>query len=378
MNKNISLYIHVPFCVQKCNYCNFYSLVDKSYFDVYVDAVCKEIDKYKTDLCDRVVATVYFGGGTPTLIGSDGLGKILSYIKKSCNLYDDAEISLEANPNSVTLSMLKELSAHGFNRISFGAQSADSYELKLLGRKHNNRQVAQAIFWSREASFSNTSIDLMIGVPSQTMSSLDKSIDFVTSLEPNHISAYMLKLEPGTPMSKARHTLDIPDDDDQADFYIHAVDSLANKGYGQYEISNFSKHGAECRHNLVYWNAQEYLGIGPSAHSFIGEKRFYYKNDLKDFIKGSKDTNKHTVVSDTGGDIEEYIMLRLRLSEGVLYKNLEKNFSFTYEHQNRLEKKAESLQKYGLCISDNDGIKLTTKGFLLSNYCTSFLLGSDL
>ena len=375
MEENIGIYVHVPFCKSKCSYCNFYSVTKTHSMNDYAKAVCREMGKYKSDLTGRKVSTVYFGGGTPSLLGSEHLSGILEHLKNTFDVLDDAEISLEANPNSVDLQMLRELVQSGFNRISLGAQSANEYELKLLGRTHSNKQVAQAVFWAREAGFDTISLDLMIGVPSQTPDSLDRSIDFVCSLGVDHISAYILKLEEGTPLHKGRYVIDIPDDDLQADYYSQTVSRLEEKGYKQYEISNFCKNGRRCKHNMIYWDGKEYLGLGSSAHSFIGDDRFYYDNDLDSFIKNSHDHIKHTKTSSTGGDIEEYLMLRLRLNDGIIYNEVEKRFYFPIEYKSKIEKKAVELAKHDLCEFDSDGIRLTSKGFLLSNYCTSFLLG---
>lgn len=333
------------------------------------------MEKYKNMLKNKTVKTVYFGGGTPPLIGSKYLNQILEKIKSDFNISNKMEISLEANPNSVTKEMLCELTDGGFNRISFGVQSSNPHELKLLGRTHTARDAAQAVFWAREAGFENVSIDLMIGTPDQTVDNLLRSIDFATALDVTHISAYILKIEEGTLLSKARYALDIPDDDEQADYYLATVQALSDAGYAQYEISNFAKKGMECAHNLIYWNGEEYLGLGPSAHSFVGDERFCYESNLNKFINNSKNNDRVVSVNDSGGDLEEYIMLRLRLNEGVVYEKLEDRFYFPANVKNRLQKKAKELVKHLLCTSDDQGIRLTTKGFLLSNYCTSYLLG---
>ncbi len=361
--KPIGLYLHIPFCNGKCPYCDFYSVNPESEkVSAYVDALCREIDK-----ADRIYNTVYFGGGTPSLIGSDNIAKIMSHIKRS----DDCEATLECNPSdtgAINSSFdFSVVAKSGINRISMGLQSANDAERKILGRRGDCNDVERAIAKAKNSGIDNISLDLMLGIPRQTEYTLQKSIDFCKDSGVKHISAYILKIEEGTPFYRIKDTLSVPDEDTTSDLYLSAVEMLDKAGFHQYEISNFSKKGYESRHNLKYWNCEEYLGIGASAHSFVDGKRFYYERNIDDFIKGIPYTD-----DGFGGDEEEYIMLALRLSEGLLFEEFEKRFGKPISEN--LIKKARELQKHGLVNVDNNSVSLTVQGFLVSNSVIATLL----
>lgn len=361
--KPIGLYIHIPFCNGKCPYCDFYSVNPESEkVTAYVNALCREIDK-----SDIICDTVYFGGGTPSLIGSDNIAKIMNHIKRT----HDCEATLECNPSDTGAADsgfdFSVVAKSGINRISMGLQSADDYERKILGRRGGCRDVERAIARAKNAGINNISLDLMLGIPDQTEESLEKSIEFCKNSGAKHISAYILKIEEGTPFYKIKNTLSLPDEDKTCDLYLSAVEMLKNAGYHQYEISNFSEKGFESRHNLKYWHCEEYLGIGASAHSFFGGRRFYYERSLDDFINGIIPTD-----DGIGGDEEEYIMLALRLSEGLIFRNYEQRFGKSIPQN--IIKKARELEEHGLVNADDDSISLTVRGFLVSNSIISSLI----
>ena len=316
--------------------------------------------KEKASLVRDEVDTVYFGGGTPSVFGGERIRQVISCIKNNYKLTEDAEITVECNPSSVSRELFCALSGAGVNRISMGMQSAVEKERKALGRLSGKNQVEEAVTLAKSCGIDNISLDIMLGVPFQTMESLDESIDYLLSADIKHISAYMLKIEEGTPFNKMKENLTLADEDAVCDMYLHTVKRLSQGGFNQYEISNFSKEGFESRHNLRYWHCEEYLGIGPSAHSFIGGKRYYYTRDFDAFLKG-----EDWIFDCDGGDAEEYIMLALRLSEGLIFGEYERKFG--KEIDEVIIKKAEKLSQTGLLTLTNERISLTTEGFLLSN-----------
>ncbi len=365
--KNIGLYIHIPFCESKCPYCDFYSINNKDEYDNYVFHLCDRI-KYFGEKYKRTVDTIYFGGGTPSAIGTNNLLNILSTIFESFQVTENAEITVELNPCSAQrLDFSKMLSA-GFNRLSIGMQSANNDELKTLGRRHNTDDVKAVIKSARKAGFKNISLDLMLCIPNQTKNSLSRSIKFCSECGVEHISAYILKFEENTMFYKRKAEYDTFDEESQSQMYLEAVNELKNYGYHQYEISNFCKPSYESKHNLHYWRDEEYIGIGPSAHSFIDNKRFYYDRDINAFYK-------NILIDDgAGGDIYEYIMLKLRLSEGLNLNILCDKFG--YKVSSDLLKKVNNLSCEKLITYKDNTITLTTKGYLVSNSIISYLTDS--
>ncbi len=350
----IGLYIHVPFCVRKCRYCDFYSVTDLSLTDLYTAAIIRNIKAY-----DYSFDTVYFGGGTPSLLTPKQIGAILS----AAEIAPNAEISMECNPNSVTEDYLREVRLAWVNRLSFGVQSFDDNELKMLGRLHDSAQAITAIEKAHSVGFDNISADLMLAVSGQTFESLRRSLDAVAKLPLTHISDYMLKVEEGTPLATAENLLaKIPDEDDTADMYLEAVQKLGKAGFEQYEISNFARDGFECRHNLKYWRCEEYLGVGPAAHSFVDGKRFACPKDLSEFIFSEI---QETVTLDEGGNDEEKAMLALRLvKEGL-----------PIAEYPEAEKRAEMLIRNGLLKKEKGTLRLTPEGCLVSNQIICRLIG---
>jgi len=313
--------------------------------------------------------TLYLGGGTPSLMGAKRLDSLLGKAARLFGLGADSEITFEANPDSAEPELLSELRGCGFNRISFGVQSANDRELEALGRRHNSAQARDAVLAAHAVGFENISADLMLGIPHQTVESLGQSIDFLTGLPIRHISAYMLKIEPGTGFSAVLDELSIPDEDEEASLYLWCVENLQSAGFAQYEVSNFAVDGAACRHNLKYWRCERYLGLGPSAHSFMGDGRFSFGRDLGAFID-TADVFSLIRREGEGGGIDEQLMLRLRLCEGFDTKLLEPYGIDPLP----LLKKAGAMG-HELCQINNGVISLTAKGFLLSNPITAEFMG---
>ena len=277
--KPLSLYIHIPFCKQKCNYCDFYS---KPCTDIegYINALCAHIEKESQLYKEYEITTIFIGGGTPSLLDEFCIQKLCKTIKNSLNLAHSVEFSIEANPCTVTKEKLTAYIENGINRISIGLQSANGNELKTLGRIHTLAEFENAFSLARQVGFKNINVDIMYALPSQTTNDLLKTIDYVSNFAPEHISAYCLKIEEGTAFYKQRGSLNLPSEDEEYKMYLTLCSELEKRGYNQYEISNFAKSGKECKHNLVYWLSKEYVGFGPSAHSFINGTRYFYEKDI--------------------------------------------------------------------------------------------------
>lgn len=348
------LYLHIPFCAKKCAYCDFYSAFsDSSQIDRYLLALIAEIKRWG-GLYNRPIDSVYIGGGTPSLL-EERIIPLLDAVRESFKVSDNAEITAELNPSSASEVFLSAAKKAGVNRLSIGVQSGIDSELKRLGRTHTALDAQKTVAKARELGFDNISLDLMLALPDSNLETLRASLDFITALSPEHISAYILKIEPKTALY-AKSDLIIPDGDETADQYLFMCDYLKKKGFEHYEISNFAKNGMISRHNIKYWRCEEYLGIGPSAHSFINGERFYYPKDLAGFISSPK-----TVGDGEGGDVFERIMLALRLSEGCDLSE------FIPKTPKVLEQTLEALQKAGLIELAGSRVSLTNKGMLVSN-----------
>ena len=369
-----SLYISIPFCPSRCSYCSFVShdITSKRAKDilpVYVDRLCEELEQIsqKVKGTGLRLTTVYFGGGTPSFFGAGGLAKIFAEIDRRFDVSRDAEVSLEANPDSVTLPMLTRLRRAGFNRISIGVQSDDDAQLKALGRPHNYRQAQQAVSLSRRAGFDNVSVDLMFGLPNQSRESWMQTLRNVIDLKADHISCYGLKVEPGTKLWSYKDCANLPDDDAQADMYFYAVETLEQFGYHQYEISNFAHDGFICRHNMKYWVGDEYLGFGPCAASDFAGRRFTIKPDLEGYIKGVMDKGQILSESELVPLREragEYLMLRLRTVDGIEKGEYTRSFLLPFEP---IEEILLRLQTQEYAAFTSGRWHLTPKGFMLSN-----------
>ena len=373
----LGIYIHVPFCRSKCQYCDFYSLTTKEdhLLDGYLDAVCSHIREAGALAPGYLVDTVYFGGGTPSFFGADGMAAILTAVRKNFDVAHDAEITFEANPDSVSDRLLRRLRSEGFNRVSLGIQCDNEEILKRIGRPHSYEQAVHAVQRIRKMGFKNLSLDLMYGLPGQTLQDWERTLQNVLKLMPEHISCYGLKVEEGTPLYEYREYCNLADDDTQADMYLSAIEILRSFGYRQYEISNFCRKGHVSRHNLKYWNGGEYLGFGPDASSDFGGRRFAIIRDLEGYIEGIR----------TGGQVlrevqevppreraGEYLMMRLRTVSGLDPKEYEKRYLLPF---GPLQKVLEKNREQGLAAKTFDGRwHLTPNGFLVSNSIISDLL----
>ena len=353
---NFGLYVHAPFCKGKCRYCDFYSFsADGEQIDSYVKRVKEEIIKWGVRVV-RPIDTLYLGGGTPTLLGGENIREIIKTADSAFGIKSGAEITLECNPGDDLKETLKTAFEAGVNRLSIGVQSACDETLKILGRRHTAADAAKTVSLAREIGFANISLDLMLGLPNSSGQKLKDSIDFILSLNPEHVSVYMLKLEEGTPFYDNPPLL--PDEDEVSAEYLFSCSYLKEQGFLQYEISNFCKEGFHSRHNKNYWLCGEYLGIGPSAHSFLNGRRFYYPCDIKAFLSGCE-----TIPDGTGGTAEEYIMLGLRTSDGLSFEKM-KVYGINID---KLKEKAKPFEKGGLLYIDDKGIRLKEEGYLLSN-----------
>lgn len=356
--KKIGLYIHIPFCKSKCPYCDFFSIkMNDEEMNRYVDKVIERFDKYCND--DIVLDTVYFGGGTPSTLGTERIAKILNEINDKFTVDENAEITMEMNPTSKELINFTVLKECGLNRLSIGMQSAIESEMKLLGRTHSQEDVINTVNQAKKSGIDNISLDLIIGVPTQTKESLKYSMDFCKSLGVKHISAYILKIEEGTKFYTIKDSLNMPSDDEQAEMYMYVSEYLESIGYSQYEISNYSLEGFESKHNTKYWRCEEYIGIGPSAHSFYNGERFYYNRSFEEFY------NDKTNFDCIGGTEEEFIMLNLRLKRGLIFKEYEEKYNKKFPEE--IIKKAKILEKAGLLTVDKEKVSLNRKGYLVSN-----------
>ena len=373
----LGIYIHVPFCRSKCQYCDFYSLTakDDKLMENYINAILDHIRECGPLAPVYKVDTIYFGGGTPSFFGAEGMATILSMIRRCFDVDSNAEITFEANPDSVTDSLLRRLRAEGFNRVSLGVQTDNDKLLKELGRPHDYAQTVNAISRIRHAGFKNLSIDLMYGLPGQTLTEWKDTLERVLPMMPEHVSCYALKVEEGTPLYAYKDVCNIADDDTQADMYLAAVEILRGKGYRQYEISNFARKGLYSRHNMKYWTGGEYLGFGPSASSDFAGKRYTMVRDLQGYINGIKGNG---VVIEEMDEIPlreragEYLMLRLRTSTGIIREEYEHKFLLPFDP---IEEALERNRAMGYAARNTEGRwRLTPKGFLVSNSIISDLL----
>jgi oxygen-independent coproporphyrinogen-3 oxidase len=376
MDAKLGIYIHIPFCASKCAYCDFYSVAGRDrVMDRYQAALIKHISEAAPQMEPYYIDTIYFGGGTPSYYGARRICEILDVLKNNAKVLRNAEITVEMNPDSVSRSQLRLLWAAGVNRVSLGVQSASDDILRLLGRRHNFCQAEQAVKMCRATGFGNISIDLIYGLPTQTKNDWADTLSKVIALKPTHLSCYGLKLEENTPMyGRYKDSDDIPDDDEQADMYLFMTDLLARYGYAQYEISNFARPGYESRHNLKYWQLDDYMGFGPSAHSCVGNVRYSYIRSLKGYIDA---VNNGASVLDEFETIDkleraaEYIMLGMRTTRGISRDEYSRLYRSGFD---KIEYLLTEYGKKGWVIADGDRWHFTSSGFLLSNILIGTLL----
>lgn len=370
--KKLGLYVHIPFCERKCNYCDFYSIAKSDDVEKrYIDALLSEIGSYKNVSQDYLVDSIFIGGGTPSYIKPANLGLLLDQIRDTFILDDDVEITMEANPNSITKEKISQYKKYGINRMSVGIQSLDNNVLKTIGRLHNDEEAINALRIIRSEGIDNLNADVMFNIPDQTIESIIDTLRRIVAEGVSHISFYSLKLEEGTPMYKMEEKglINMVDDDIERNMYYKGREFMENNDFFQYEISNFSKKGYECRHNIKYWTGGDYIGFGPFAHSCFEDKRYNNISDIRlycDNINDPKAYRQLNEVLNRESKIFEYIMLRLRMNKGIELDHFKDLFGIDF---NTLYKsQLENLQRYQLIIRDKNTIRLSKKGMDVSNY----------
>ena len=363
----LELYVHIPFCVRKCQYCDFLSgPSDEETKDRYIEALLKEI-RAAEHTEDYEIVSVFIGGGTPSALKAEAIASIMRTLQEQFFFCEDAEVTIEANPGTVDLEKLTIYRNVGINRLSLGLQSTDAEELKLLGRIHSYEEFLKSYEWARKAGFSNINIDLMFAIPGQTGEAWRQHLYQVAELNPEHISAYSLIIEEGTPF--AEQNLDLPDEDTEYQMYEDTAEILERYGYRQYEISNYAKQGYMCRHNAGYWQRLEYLGFGLGASSLYGGMRFSNTHQMQEYLKESRNPDqirKDVTVLSRNEQIEEFMFLGLRMTEGISEKKFEENFDVRL-----MDIYGDILQKYeetGFMEHIETKWRLTRKGIHVSNH----------
>lgn len=393
--EELSLYIHIPFCVRKCGYCDFLSApADEKARDRYVQALLMEIERYRgTETADRKIKTLYIGGGTPSILSVNQLDCIIQKIKCTFNFYDDIEASMEMNPGTASKEKCRALYQMGINRLSIGLQSTNDKELKTLGRIHSYEDFINTYTWCREAGFQNINVDLMAALPYQTVESYTTGLRKIIRLAPEHISAYSLILEEGTPFYQKYNSgcYPLPDEEQERLMYRETEQILAQAGYERYEISNYAKKGYACRHNLVYWQGGDYLGLGLGSSSYMDGVRFHNTTDLNTYVNQGAYVEDREELS-VQAKMEEFMFLGLRVMAGVSGTEFEKRFGKTmedvygdvlrkHEEEGLLQIERKEDRKEAAAAEPAKGktniekVMLTTKGVDVSNYVfADFLL----
>ena len=375
MNKTLGIYIHIPFCASKCGYCDFYSLAGcDRLMPKYHNALLQHIRESGPQLREYFTDTVYFGGGTPSYYGARRICDIFNALKRSGLVYKTSEVTMEANPDSIRYHDLVTLRDEGVNRLSIGAQCANDDLLKLIGRRHNWQQVRKAVKNARDAGFTNISLDLIYGLPSQSREDWADTLGRALELRPEHLSCYGLKLEEGTPMYFYRDSALLPDDDAQADMYLYTCETLERYGFVQYEISNFARPGYASKHNLKYWLLRDYMGFGPGAASSVGGVRYSFVKDLKQYIAGVQSGG--TIVDEYEkisalDRAAEYLMLGMRTVRGVSPKEYHNIYRSDFAP---LQELLEEFRRKGWAENENGRWHFTPSGFLLSNLLIRLML----
>ena len=383
--KRLGIYVHIPFCAKKCNYCDFYSLASgEDEKKNYIEALKMEIKEVSKKVStDYEVYTIYFGGGTPSIIKADYIKEILDVIRTHVQLYKDdfyPEITIECNPKTVDMEKLKVYKDAGINRISLGLQSTDNDELKLLGRIHTYEDFLESYEMVRKSSFKNVNIDLMSAIPNQKIKTYEKSLNEIIKLNPEHISSYSLIIEEGTPFFKkysedASNFKDLPSEDEDREMYVLTSEKLGKAGYERYEISNYAKKGFYSRHNTSYWDRVPYLGFGVGASSFFENERYKNRANLKEYIEkaGKEDIREEITKLSLNDAMSEFMFLGLRKTAGVSKSEFKNNFTFSVEKI--FGKIIEKHIKNTLLLDDGEFLKLSDRGLDISNYVISdFLL----
>ena len=378
----LGVYVHIPFCKSKCDYCDFYSLpAGEELMDRYQKALLTQMKSLVPRLKGRTVDTIYFGGGTPSYYGEKRLRELLGYLQRHLNVARGAEITVECNPDTVDRKSMVRLRRAGVNRISLGMQSADPEQLKCIHRIHDPQQVIWAVEDIRAAKIDNLSLDLIYGLPGQSMDSWRDTVRTALSLHPDHLSCYGLKVEAGTPLARrvdGGDNIDLPDGDCQADFYLEAVDRIQEAGFRQYEISNFARTGMESRHNLKYWMGREYVGFGPGAHSYLNGLRYAYPKDLEHYLE-SLEAGESVALSESEAippreQAREYLLLRMRTLRGVEEWEYRRSFGLNFEP---IARRLEFFESHRWTEQSDHRWHFTPQGFLLSNALIEELLSAQ-
>lgn len=370
-DKRIGLYVHIPYCRQKCSYCDFNSYASmEGTVPEYFNALNNEISSYSDMLQGFTVKTVFMGGGTPSYVDSKYMHQLMSSLNRHMNIEGDAEISIETNPGTLTEKKLSVYREAGINRLSIGLQAWQNSLLKYLGRIHNIEDFITNYKLALKAGFNNINVDLIFGIPGQSIKDWTDTIDNISQLDITHLSCYSLKIEEGTPfgLQLEKGKLKAVEDELDREMYWIAIEKLRNNGFKQYEISNFAREGYECRHNLVYWNAEEYVGFGAGAHSYFNKKRFNNVGDIHRYsslINNNESTIENVQAIDEQDSMSEYMILRLRLVEGVLSKDFEQRFGVALS--TKYSKQIERLVSSGLADFNGNKLRLTQKGLDLAN-----------
>lgn len=370
--KELGIYIHIPFCKQKCFYCDFCSFANKNEMqEKYVETVINEI-KNITHKEKYTVTTIYLGGGTPSILNPEYIKNILQEIKSSFKILDDAEITIEINPGTVNEEKLKRYKEYGINRLSIGLQSANDKILKNIGRIHDYKQFEETFFYARKCGFKNINVDLMIGLPTQAIEDVKQTLEKIIQKNPEHISVYSLIIEEGTIIEKLinENKLQLPDEETERIMYWTVVNELKENGYNQYEISNFSKKTYESKHNTNCWKQKQYIGLGTSAHSYLNKKRYSNTNNIEEYIKNIQENNisKNITIHEEQTEestMNEYMLLGLRMIQGININEFKQKFKTdpTIKYKKILEK----LQKENLIQITKTSIKLTKQGIDFGN-----------
>ena len=376
MSNTLGLYLHIPFCRSKCDYCDFYSLAgQEDLMPEYQKALLAHIEECAVHAKQDVVNSIYVGGGTPSWYGAERVKELLGAVKKHFKLSRDIEITMEANPDSVDIKTLRTVRRAGVNRISMGMQSACDGELQCIHRPHTFQQVVDAVAAARKAKIKNLNLDLIYGLPGQTEESWHNTVEQALALEPEHLSCYGLIVEEGTPLARrVEEGLEIPDDDTQAALYLWTVERLAQAGYEQYEVSNFAKAGYQSRHNLKYWMSMSYMGIGAAAHSDFGGCRYSYVPNVEGYIRGVLKGDQLLDHSDQIPERErgsEYLMLRLRTTHGIEEWEYRRTYYMNFDP---IGAKLHEYEQHGWATRTNGRWHFTPEGFLLSNRLIGELL----
>ena len=364
----LELYVHIPFCVRKCQYCDFLSgPSDEETKDRYIEALLKEI-RAAEHTEDYEIVSVFIGGGTPSALKAEAIASIMRTLQEQFFFCEDAEVTIEANPGTVDLEKLTIYRNVGINRLSLGLQSTDAEELKLLGRIHSYEEFLKSYEWAREAGFCNISVDLMSAIPKQTIHSYEKNLRTIAELSPEHISAYSLIIEEGTPFYEDENLEDLlPSEEDEVRMYQMTAQILKEYGYEQYEISNYAKKDFESRHNLGYWSHIPYLGVGLNASSYMDERRFENPSDMKQYLKITSfdELYSQTRPLSVHEQMEEFMFLGLRKTKGISKNKFEERFGCSMDSV--YEKPLKESIEQGFIKEQGDQISLTQKGILVSN-----------